>query len=47
MSGYEIIEHLQGLISLREGRTDKDFSNAINNWREDIRFVNDYKVSKR
>ena len=47
MSGYEIIEHLQGLISLREGRTDKDFSAAINNWREDIRFVNDYKVSKR
>ena len=46
MSGYEIIEHLQGLISLREGRTDKDFSTAINNWREDIRFVNDYKDNK-
>lgn len=46
MTGYEIVEHLQGLISLREGRTDKDFSIAINNWREDIKFVNDYKASK-
>ena len=43
MSGYEIIEHLQGLISLREGRTDKDFSTAIGNWKEDIIYVNDYK----
>lgn len=45
MSGYEIVEHLQGLISLREERTDRDFSTAINNWREDIKFVNDYKAA--
>jgi hypothetical protein len=42
MKRYEIVEHLQGLISLREERTDKDFSAAISNWREDIQFVNDY-----
>ena len=46
MSKYEIVEHLQGLISLREDRTDKDFSVAINNWRQDIRFVNDYHAPK-
>lgn len=45
MRGYEIVEHLQGLISLREERTDRDFSTAINNWREDIKFVNDYKIT--
>ena len=43
MQKYEIIEHLQGLISLRTERTDRDFSTAIKNWREDIQFVNDYK----
>lgn len=43
MSGYEIIEHLQGLIAFRKGRTDKDFSIAISNWEEDIKFVNDYR----
>jgi hypothetical protein len=42
MKRYEIVEHLQGLISLREERTDRDFSAAISNWREDIQFVNDY-----
>ena len=46
MCGYEIIEHLQGLIAFREQRTDRDFSVAINNWRQDIKFVGDYKVSK-
>lgn len=40
MKKYEIVEHLQGLISLREDRNDKDFSLAIRSWREDIIYVN-------
>lgn len=40
MSRYEIIKHLQGLINLREGRTDRDFSEAISNWESDIIYVN-------
>ena len=46
MYRYEIIEHLQGLIMLWEMRSDKDFSAAINDWREDIIFINGYE-SKR
>lgn len=46
MYRYEIIEHLQGLIMLREMRSDKDFSAAINDWREDIIFINDYESKK-
>ena len=42
MRKYEIIEHLQGLISLREQRDDKDFSIAIQNWKDDIEYVNNY-----
>lgn len=42
MRKYEIIEHLQGLISLREQREDKDFSIAIQNWKDDIEYVNNY-----
>lgn len=42
MTPYAIIEHLQGLISLREDRTDKDFSVALSDWRNDIKFVNDF-----
>lgn len=42
MKAYEIVEHLQGLIHFREERTDKDFSKAINDWKEDIYYVNDY-----
>lgn len=40
MRKYEIIEHLQGLINLREQRDDKDFSTAIQNWKDDIEYVN-------
>ena len=47
MNGYEIIEHLQGLIAFREKRFDKDFSLAIKNWADDIKFVNDYSVAKQ
>lgn len=43
LSGYQIINHLQGLISLREDRQDADFTYAISCWREDIRFVNNYR----
>ena len=42
MRKYEIIEHLQGLINLREQRDDKDFSTAIQNWKDDIEYVNNY-----
>lgn len=44
MRKYEIIEHLQGLIHLREQRDDKDFSVAIRNWKDDIEYVNNYKI---
>lgn len=44
MRKYEIIEHLQGLIHLREQRADKDFSVAIRNWKDDIEYVNNYKI---
>lgn len=39
MKGYEIITHLRGLIALREDRTDRDFSVAIEEWKSDILFV--------
>ena len=42
MRKYEIIEHLQGLVNLREQRDDKDFSTAIRNWKDDIEYVNNY-----
>lgn len=44
LTRYQIIEHLQGLIHLRERRKDKDFSIAIKNWEDDIAFVNDYSL---
>ena len=43
MSKSKIISHLQGLISLRDKRTDADFSCAINKWQKDIIFVNEYR----
>ena len=42
MTGREIISHLQGQISLRNNRRDKDFSAAISDWENDIDFVQDY-----
>ena len=42
MRKYEIVEHLQGLINLREKREDADFTVAINNWKSDIIFINEY-----
>ncbi len=42
MKGYEVITHLQGLIALRENRTDRDFSVAIEEWKSDILFVSEY-----
>ncbi len=42
MKGYEVIAHLQGLIALRENRTDRDFSVAIKEWESDILFVSQY-----
>lgn len=40
---YKIIEYLQSFISLREDREDADYSIAIRDWREDIKYVNDYR----
>ena len=42
MTGREIISHLQGQISLRNKRRDRDFSTAIRDWENDIEFVQDY-----
>lgn len=42
MRGYEVIAHLRGLIALRENRTDRDFSVAIEEWESDILFVSQY-----
>ncbi len=42
MRGYEVIAHLRGLIALREDRTDRDFSVAIEEWESDILFVSEY-----
>lgn len=39
---FEIISLLNGNIALREKRTDRNFSEAISDWKEDIEFVNDY-----
>ena len=47
MSGMEIISHLQGQISLREYRTDKDFSAAISDWKKDIKYVERYMMQTR
>lgn len=46
LSKWEIIEKLQSNISLRENRTDKDFGKAIENWKNDIMFVNSYGINK-
>lgn len=40
---YEIVSLLNGNITLREYRSDRDFSKAISDWEEDIDFVNDYR----
>ena len=47
MTGTEIISHLQGQISLREYRTDKDFSAAISDWKRDIGYVQTYMMKTR
>lgn len=39
---YEIISLLNGNITLREERTDRNFSKAIKDWKEDIEFVDNY-----
>lgn len=46
MTKSKIISHLQGLISLRENRTDADFTSAISKWKKDIVFVNGYRTKK-
>ena len=43
MSRSGIISHLQGLINMREKRTDADFTVAISNWEKDIIFVDEYR----
>lgn len=39
---WQIIEMLNGNISLRNGRADKNFSTAIKQWEDDIMFVEEY-----
>lgn len=46
MTDYEIVRHLQSLISLRGGRYDRDFSQAIEDWEEDIVFTDRYHLRK-
>lgn len=46
LSGHRMISHLQGLIALREGRTDRDFSQAISEWNDDIVFINNYELEE-
>ena len=46
MRGYEIIKHLQGLIFLRNEQCNKDFSTAIEDWENDIIFIEEYITSK-
>lgn len=46
MKGYEIIKHLQGLIFLRNEQYNKDFSTAIEDWENDIIFIEEYITSK-
>lgn len=40
-----IIQHLQGLIHLRQQRTDKDFTDAISAWKKDIQYINKIQAS--
>lgn len=42
MSRYEIIQLLESNITLREIQYDKDFSYAISDWEEDIKFIKTY-----
>lgn len=39
LSIYDVINYLQSFITLREGRTNADYSAAINDWREDINYI--------
>lgn len=47
MRGYEIIKHLQGLIFLRNEQYNKNFSAAINDWENDIMFIEKYITTKQ
>lgn len=42
MSRHEIIDYLYGFIGLREYRWDCDFSGAIEDWNDDIKFLREY-----
>ena len=46
MTPFEITSHLQGLIALREARYDRDFAKAIDDWKRDIQFIREYRMSK-
>lgn len=47
MTRHEIVDHLTGLIALREYRWDADFSDAIEDWNDDIHFVRKYQNSNQ
>lgn len=47
MSRHEIIEYLYGFVTLREYRSDRNFSDAIEDWNEDINFLREYHNDKQ
>lgn len=47
LKGYEIIKHLKSCISLRENRTDRDFSEAIDDWKHDIEYVRNLVIKSK
>ena len=47
MKGYEIIKHLQGLIFMRNQQYNKDFSVSIEDWENDIVFVEKFITEKQ
>jgi len=46
LSRNKIISLLNGNISLRKGRSDRDFTKAIHDWEEDIEYVSNYMQRK-
>lgn len=47
MRGHEIIKHLQGLIFMRNQQYNKDFSVSIEDWENDIIFVEKFITEKQ
>lgn len=45
MSAHKIISLLNSNIALRQGNISKNYSKAINDWKQDINFTADYKIN--